>query len=90
MGENTTPTALPDRTLPNCTEHEVAHELQLVWHGAVLAVGLPLNAVALLVFTRLFTRANQTVVYLANLAACDLLFTLALPLRLYFYAKGEW
>ncbi|XP_055486734.1 lysophosphatidic acid receptor 5-like [Leucoraja erinacea] len=29
-------------------------------------------------------------VYMANLAACDLFFTLALPLRLYYYANHLW
>ncbi|GCC40770.1 hypothetical protein chiPu_0024479, partial [Chiloscyllium punctatum] len=87
MGHNA---SRQDGPPPNCTDHELAHDLLLVWHGVVLAVGLPLNAVALAVFACLLARANQAVVYLANLAACDLLFTLALPFRLYFYAAGDW
>ncbi|XP_067883476.1 lysophosphatidic acid receptor 5-like [Heterodontus francisci] len=74
----------------NCKDYDDVHTVHLVWHSLVLALGLPLNGVALWVFLCYFPCSNKTVVYMVNLATCDLLFTLSLPLRIYYYAWGDW
>ncbi|XP_059811507.1 lysophosphatidic acid receptor 5-like isoform X1 [Hypanus sabinus] len=76
--------------LPNCSDHDQIHRLQLAWHSLQLAIGLPLNAVALWVFICLLGLRTVVTVYLVNLAACDLLFTLALPLRIYYFTTDLW
>ncbi|XP_072892804.1 lysophosphatidic acid receptor 5-like [Hemitrygon akajei] len=76
--------------LPNCSDHDQIHRLQLAWHSVQLGIGLPLNAVALWVFICLLGLRTEVTVYLVNLAACDLLFTLALPLRIYYFTTDLW
>ncbi|XP_072892803.1 lysophosphatidic acid receptor 5-like [Hemitrygon akajei] len=76
--------------LPNCSDHDQIHRLQLAWHSVQLGIGLPLNAVALWVFICLLGLRSVVTVYLVNLAACDLLFTLALPLRIYYFTTDLW
>ncbi|XP_032872501.1 lysophosphatidic acid receptor 5-like [Amblyraja radiata] len=77
-------------SLPLCSDHDKMHHLQLACHSVVLALGLPLNAIALWFFLRVVRLRTVVAVYMANLAACDLFFTLALPLRLYYYANHRW
>ncbi|XP_078251078.1 lysophosphatidic acid receptor 5-like [Rhinoraja longicauda] len=76
--------------LPQCKDHDKMHHLQLAWHGAVLALGLPLNVISLWFFLRVLRLRSVVTIYMTNLAVCDLLFTLALPLRLYYYANHLW
>ncbi|XP_072131616.1 lysophosphatidic acid receptor 5-like isoform X2 [Mobula birostris] len=76
--------------LPNCSDHDQVHQLLLAWHSVQLGIGLPLNVVALWVFICFLRLRTVVTVYLANLAACDLLFTLALPLRVYYFATDNW
>ncbi|XP_078738922.1 uncharacterized protein LOC144952401 [Lampetra fluviatilis] len=61
-------------------------------YGAVFALGLLENSVALYAFTCGRRRqATASTVFLANLAAADLLFVLTLPLRIHYNARGgEW
>ncbi|XP_067835880.1 lysophosphatidic acid receptor 5-like [Heptranchias perlo] len=79
-----------DAPLPPCKDHDEVHRLHLVWYTLLFLLGLSLNGTALWVFLRCFKFSNKTVVYMFNLAACDLLFTLALPLRIYYYATDAW
>ncbi|XP_041038481.1 lysophosphatidic acid receptor 5-like [Carcharodon carcharias] len=80
----------PNDPLPHCKDHDAIHRLHLVWYGGVLALALPLNLVALGIFLGAYRLRTVVTVYMANLAACDLLFTLALPLRLQYYATHAW
>ncbi|XP_051865288.1 lysophosphatidic acid receptor 5-like [Pristis pectinata] len=82
--------AVNESSLPSCRDHDEIHRLQLAWHGLVLSVGFPLNAVAIWVFVRLLRLRTVVTVYLANLAVCDLLFTLTLPLRIFYFATDLW
>ncbi|XP_051884735.1 lysophosphatidic acid receptor 5-like [Pristis pectinata] len=77
--------------LPVCRDADSLHRLQLAWNSVVLAAALPLNAMALWVFVGPLRLRTVPSVYMANLAACDLLFALALPLRLlHSAAGGRW
>eukprot|EP00069_Balaena_mysticetus_P018524 bmy_11496T0 len=73
-----------------CPDHQPIHHLHLVVYSLVLAAGLPLNALALWVFLRALRVHSVVSVYMCNLAASDLLFTLSLPLRLSYYAQHYW
>eukprot|EP00063_Salmo_salar_P020231 XP_013995066.1 PREDICTED: lysophosphatidic acid receptor 5-like [Salmo salar] len=59
-------------------------------YSGVLALGLPLNTLSLwLLLCRLGVR-SVPLIYMANLALSDLLFTLSMPLRILYYARGHW
>ncbi|XP_057556780.1 lysophosphatidic acid receptor 5 [Hippopotamus amphibius kiboko] len=77
-------------SIPRCLDHQRIHHLHLVVYSLVLAAGLPLNALALWVFLRALRLHSVVSVYMCNLAASDLLFTLSLPLRLSYYARHYW
>ncbi|XP_038623859.1 lysophosphatidic acid receptor 5 [Tachyglossus aculeatus] len=77
-------------TLPRCQDYRANHRLHMVGYSTILAVGLPLNALALWVFFRALRVHSVVSVYMCNLAASDLLFTLSLPLRLSYYARHHW
>ncbi|XP_008512162.2 lysophosphatidic acid receptor 5 [Equus przewalskii] len=73
-----------------CPDHRPTHRLHMVGYSLVLAAGLPLNALALWVFLRALRVHSVVSVYMCNLAASDLLFTLSLPVRLSYYALHYW
>lgn len=77
-------------SLPQCPDFRSTHHLHMVVYSVVLAAGLPLNALALWVFLRVLRVHSVVSVYMCNLAASDLLFTLSLPLRLSYYALHHW
>ncbi|XP_012879090.1 PREDICTED: lysophosphatidic acid receptor 5 [Dipodomys ordii] len=77
-------------TLPPCRDYRTTHQLHMVVYSLVLAAGLPLNALALWVFVRALRVHSVVSVYMCNLAASDLLFTLSLPLRLSYYSLHHW
>ncbi|XP_036614518.1 lysophosphatidic acid receptor 5 [Trichosurus vulpecula] len=77
-------------SIPMCPDYRFYHHLHLVGYSLVLAAGLPLNALALWVFLRALRVHSVVSVYMCNLAASDLLFTLSLPLRLSYYALHYW
>ncbi|XP_062895848.1 lysophosphatidic acid receptor 5-like [Mobula hypostoma] len=83
-------TTTPNTNITLCVDHGAVHRLHLAWNGTVLAAALPLNAAALWAFVGPLRLRTAVTVYLANLAACDLLFALSLPLRLLYYATGRW
>ncbi|XP_034557211.1 lysophosphatidic acid receptor 6-like [Notolabrus celidotus] len=58
--------------------------------GSVIAVGFPLNAVALWILIRCHSLKSPSVVFMVNLAISDLLLVISLPMRVYFYATGIW
>ncbi|XP_037371236.1 lysophosphatidic acid receptor 5 [Talpa occidentalis] len=76
--------------LPECPDYQTTHFHHMVVYSLVLATGLPLNALALWVFTRAIRVHSVVSIYMCNLAASDLLFTLSLPLRLSYYALHYW
>ncbi|XP_039730097.1 lysophosphatidic acid receptor 5 [Pteropus medius] len=73
-----------------CPDYQTTHRLHMVVYSIVLAAGLPLNALALWVFLRALRVHSVVSVYMCNLAASDLLFTLSLPVRLTYYALHYW
>ncbi|XP_020850078.1 lysophosphatidic acid receptor 5 [Phascolarctos cinereus] len=77
-------------TIPMCPDYRFNHRLYLVGYSLVLVAGLPLNALALWIFLRVLQVHSVVSVYMCNLAASDLLFTLSLPLRLSYYALHYW
>lgn len=77
-------------SVPQCRDYQGTHRLHMVVYSLVLATGLPLNALALWVFLRVLRINSVVSVYMCNLAASDLLFTLSLPLRLSYYARHHW
>lgn len=83
-------TSSTDSSVPQCRDYRGTHRLHMVVYSLVLATGLPLNALALWVFLRVLRVHSVVSVYMCNLAASDLLFTLSLPLRLSYYARHHW
>ncbi|XP_004708286.1 lysophosphatidic acid receptor 5 [Echinops telfairi] len=73
-----------------CPDYRPTHRVHMVVYSLVLAAGLPLNALALWVFLRRLRVHSVVSVYMCNLAASDLLFTLSLPVRLSYYALHHW
>lgn len=75
----------------SCSLMQLRYPLFKITYSVVLIIGLPLNAVALWMFVRrLGLRKSVPVIYMANLALSDLLFTLSLPLRITYFSTGEW
>ncbi|XP_077025937.1 lysophosphatidic acid receptor 5 [Tamandua tetradactyla] len=83
-------TSITNLTDPLCPDYRPTHRLHMVFYSLVLAAGLPLNALALWVFLRALRVHSVVSVYMCNLAASDLLFTLSLPVRLSYYALHYW
>ncbi|XP_053413656.1 lysophosphatidic acid receptor 5 [Nycticebus coucang] len=73
-----------------CPDYRFTHQLHMVVYSLVLTAGLPLNALALWVFLRALRVHSVVSVYMCNLAASDLLFTLSLPVRVSYYALHYW
>ncbi|XP_055771395.1 G-protein coupled receptor 183-like isoform X1 [Salvelinus fontinalis] len=73
----------------NLYDHRpVARVLMSLHYSLVFMLGLLGNALALHVIRPNLAQINSTTLYSANLAASDVLFTLALPLRIAYYALG--
>ncbi|XP_067884323.1 lysophosphatidic acid receptor 5-like [Heterodontus francisci] len=79
-----------NNSLLSCKDYDGIHRLHLVWHSLVFVLGLSLNGFALWVFLRVLRLHTVVIIYMSNLATCDLLFTLALPLRIYYTATDAW
>ncbi|CAJ1066200.1 lysophosphatidic acid receptor 6-like [Xyrichtys novacula] len=69
---------------------ETRNPTYAVVFGSVIAVGLPLNAVALWILVRCHSLKSPSVVFMVNLVVSDLLLVISLPMRVYFYATGSW
>ncbi|CAB1327456.1 unnamed protein product, partial [Coregonus sp. 'balchen'] len=73
----------------NLYDHRpVARVLMSLHYTLVFILGLLGNALALHIIRPNLAQINSTTLYSANLAASDVLFTLALPLRITYYALG--
>lgn len=90
MLANSSATSSTNSSVPPCPDYRPTHRLHMVVYSLVLAAGLPLNALALWVFLRALRVHSVVSVYMSNLAASDLLFTLSLPVRLSYYALHHW
>uniref|UniRef100_A0A4W5QGT4 Lysophosphatidic acid receptor 5a n=1 Tax=Hucho hucho TaxID=62062 RepID=A0A4W5QGT4_9TELE len=77
-------------TNATCNITHYRYPLFTATYSAVLALGLPLNTLSLwLLLCRLGAR-SVPLIYMANLALSDLLFTLSMPLRILYFARGTW
>ncbi|KAJ8389593.1 hypothetical protein AAFF_G00118300 [Aldrovandia affinis] len=59
-------------------------------YSFVLLVGLPLNVLSLWIILKRHGLRSSNTVLMANLALSDLVLTLSLPLRIYYYATATW
>lgn len=74
----------------NCSMSHFRYPLFTATYSLVLLVGLPLNAFSLWTIVRRIGLKSVPVIYMANLALSDLLFTLSLPLRIFYFSTGKW
>ncbi|XP_062411568.1 lysophosphatidic acid receptor 5a [Sardina pilchardus] len=74
----------------NCSTSHFRYPLFTATYSLVLLVGLPLNAFSLWKLVRRIGLKSVPVIYMANLALSDLLFTLSLPLRILYFSTGVW
>ncbi|XP_051985093.1 lysophosphatidic acid receptor 6-like [Xyrauchen texanus] len=75
----------------NCGMSHFRYPLFTSTYSVVLLFGLPLNSVSLwILICRNGLKKSVPVIYMANLALSDLLFTLSLPFRIIYFAKGHW
>ncbi|XP_076151945.1 lysophosphatidic acid receptor 5a [Alosa pseudoharengus] len=73
-----------------CSTSHFRYPLFTATYSLVLLVGLPLNAFSLWKLVRRIGLKSVPVIYMANLALSDLLFTLSLPLRILYFSTGVW
>ncbi|NXC71857.1 LPAR5 protein, partial [Anhinga anhinga] len=73
-----------------CNYYSFNHHLLLPGYILIFITGLMLNVMALWIFIRYLRLKSVVMIYMFNLAISDLTFTLALPLRLYYYSKHHW
>ncbi|XP_030043698.1 LOW QUALITY PROTEIN: lysophosphatidic acid receptor 5 [Microcaecilia unicolor] len=78
------------RNLSECEDYRSNHTLHLVGYSILFPLGLFLNTLALWIFLRYLHLRSVVSIYMFNLALSDLLFTLSLPLRLYYYDHHHW
>ncbi|XP_073451522.1 lysophosphatidic acid receptor 5 [Aquarana catesbeiana] len=78
--------------LEDCDQHTPpsSRTLLLVGYSLLMPLGVILNGVSLVVFLRWLRPLSVVGTFLCNLALSDLLFTLSLPLRIYYYANNHW
>ncbi|XP_016404377.1 lysophosphatidic acid receptor 6-like [Sinocyclocheilus rhinocerous] len=82
---------MPHNNTDNCSTSHFRYPLFTSTYSIVLLFGLPLNSVSLWILVcRNGLRKSVPVIYMANLALSDLLFTLSLPFRIIYFATGEW
>ncbi|XP_069705993.1 lysophosphatidic acid receptor 5 [Phaenicophaeus curvirostris] len=73
-----------------CKDYRVNHQFLLPGYTLIFITGLLLNVMALWIFIRYLRLKSVVMIYMFNLAASDLTFTLSLPLRLYYYSNHHW
>ncbi|XP_067308805.1 lysophosphatidic acid receptor 5a [Pseudorasbora parva] len=75
----------------DCNMTHFRYPLFTYTYSIVLLFGFPLNAVSLwILLCRNGLKKSVPVIYMANLALSDLLFTLSLPFRIIYFATGRW
>ncbi|XP_069506787.1 lysophosphatidic acid receptor 5 [Ambystoma mexicanum] len=73
-----------------CEDYRFNHGLHLVGYSVIFSFGLLFNVLALWIFLRYLRLKSVVSIYMFNLALSDLLFTLSLPLRLFYYSQHHW
>lgn len=73
-----------------CKDRSTSHQLHLIGYSLIFVAGLCLNVAALWIFLYYLRIRSVVSIYMLNLAVSDLLFTVSLPFRIYYYAVGEW
>ncbi|XP_067998106.1 lysophosphatidic acid receptor 5 [Melanerpes formicivorus] len=73
-----------------CKDYSFNHHLLLPGYILTFVTGLTLNVTALWIFVRYLRLKSVVMIYMFNLAVSDLTFSLALPLRLYYYSNHHW
>ncbi|XP_073409026.1 lysophosphatidic acid receptor 5 isoform X1 [Dendrobates tinctorius] len=78
--------------LDSCDAHTPPRSrmVLLVGYSLLMPLGVILNGVSLVVFLRWLRPLTVVSTFLCNLALSDLLFSLSLPLRIYYYANNHW
>ncbi|XP_013921195.1 PREDICTED: lysophosphatidic acid receptor 5 [Thamnophis sirtalis] len=66
------------------------HQLQLIGYSLIFIAGLCLNVASLLIFLYYLKLKSVVAIYMCNLITSDLLFTISLPFRIYYYYMGKW
>ncbi|XP_054858634.1 lysophosphatidic acid receptor 5 [Eublepharis macularius] len=79
-----------NQSLELCRDHSTSHWLHLIGYSLIFTAGLLLNVAALWIFLYYLRVKSVVSIYMLNLAVSDLLFTVSLPFRIYYYARGEW
>ncbi|XP_066473967.1 lysophosphatidic acid receptor 5 [Tiliqua scincoides] len=77
-------------TLELCKDRSASHRLHLIGYSLIFTAGLLLNVAALWIFLCYLKLKSVVSIYMLNLAVSDLLFTISLPFRIYYYSEGEW
>ncbi|XP_053306326.1 lysophosphatidic acid receptor 5 [Spea bombifrons] len=79
-------------SIDSCEAHTPlsSRTLLLVGYSMLLPLGVLLNGVSLFVFLRWLRPLSVVGIFLCNLALSDLLFSLSLPFRVYYYANHHW
>ncbi|XP_075468805.1 lysophosphatidic acid receptor 5 isoform X2 [Ascaphus truei] len=67
-----------------------SHTLPLVGYSLLMPLGALLNGLSLWVFLRWLRPHSVVSIFMCNLALSDLLFSLSLPLRIYYFAEHHW
>ncbi|XP_058030013.1 lysophosphatidic acid receptor 5 [Ahaetulla prasina] len=73
-----------------CQNYSHIHQLQLIGYILIFTAGLCLNVASLLIFLYYLKVKSVVAIYMCNLVMSDLLFTISLPFRIYYYYMGEW
>ncbi|XP_066562853.1 G-protein coupled receptor 183-A [Amia ocellicauda] len=83
---------MSNETCTNLYDHRGTAKILMPLHySIVFIVGLLGNALALHVIRPNLKKINSTTLYSTNLVISDILFTLSLPLRIVYYARGfDW
>uniref|UniRef100_A0A8C5PEI5 Lysophosphatidic acid receptor 5 n=1 Tax=Leptobrachium leishanense TaxID=445787 RepID=A0A8C5PEI5_9ANUR len=79
-------------TLDICNTHSPlwSRTLLLVGYSLLLPLGVILNSVSLFVFLKWLRPLSVVGIFMCNLALSDLLFSLSLPFRIYYYSQHHW
>ncbi|XP_073705449.1 uncharacterized protein [Garra rufa] len=82
---------MPPNNTENCSTSHFRYPLFTSTYSIVLLLGLPMNLWSLWILVcRNGLKKSVPVIYMANLALSDLLFTLSLPFRIFYFATGKW
>ncbi|XP_070598194.1 lysophosphatidic acid receptor 5 [Erythrolamprus reginae] len=73
-----------------CGNYSEIHQVQLIGYSLIFIAGLCLNVASLLIFLYYLKVKSVVTIYMCNLVISDLLFTISLPFRIYYYYMGKW